>query len=130
VEEGALRPAIAIMARELAAIVRARCGTPRRGDVDLRDAAAKAEMALPPPLGLPAPIKPAPELPVRCCSNSDDLAKRSNGSSGTLSAAPTRTLSVLGLARALAAVRPHRRRAPRYTEVLANFEHADPICLS
>ena len=59
--EGDLRPAIALMEREVAAAIAHAAG---RGDEAVRilQAAAEREAQLPPPLGLPAPIKPAPEL--------------------------------------------------------------------
>src|SRR5262249_20426695 len=59
--EGDLRPAIAIMERELGAQIVFADG---RYDLALTivRGAADAELRLPPPLGLPIPIKPAPEL--------------------------------------------------------------------
>ena len=59
--EGDLRPAIAIMQQEVAAIISLVEG--RSGEaVEALRAAARAESRLPAPLGLPTPIKPAPEL--------------------------------------------------------------------
>src|SRR5439155_14809519 len=60
-QEGDLRPAIAIMERELAAVIDLAAGR-RDSALDILEAAARAELALPAPFGLPAPIKPAPEL--------------------------------------------------------------------
>ncbi len=59
--EGDLRPAIAIMEREVAAVIAHAAG---RADEAVRmlTEAAQQESQLPAPLGLPAPIKPAPEL--------------------------------------------------------------------
>jgi tetratricopeptide (TPR) repeat protein len=124
VEEGALRPAIAIMARELAAI--AALGAGRRDEATsiLRDAAA-AEMALPPPLGLPAPIKPAPELLGEVLLELGRPGEAIQWFERTLERSANRSLSILGLARALAAVGRTGDAHRRYRELLANFEHAD-----
>ncbi len=59
--EGDLRPAIAIMERELAALIALGAGR-RDESIALLRGAAEAEAQLPAPLGLPAPIQPAPEL--------------------------------------------------------------------
>ena len=124
VEEGALRPAIAIMARELAAI--AALGAGRRDEATsiLRGAAA-AEMALPPPLGLPAPIKPAPELLGEVLLELGRPGEAIQWFERTLERSANRSLSILGLARALAAVGRTGDAHRRYRELLANFEHAD-----
>jgi tetratricopeptide (TPR) repeat protein len=124
-DEGALRPAISIMAQELAAVIALAAG---RGDEALsilRDA-ADAEIALPPPLGLPAPIKPAPELLGEVLLEFSRPGEAIEWFERALLRNANRSLSVLGLARALAAVGRTDDARRRYTEVLANFEHADP----
>src|SRR5262245_59641840 len=60
-QEGDLRPAIAIMERDVAGLIELSAGRRERA-VEFLQAAAAAELKLPPPLGLPEPVKPAPEL--------------------------------------------------------------------
>ena len=60
-QEGDMRPAIAIMERQVSAIIELAAGH-RDKAVDILNAAADDELKLPPPLGLPAPIKPSAEL--------------------------------------------------------------------
>jgi tetratricopeptide (TPR) repeat protein len=124
VEEGALRPAIAIMARELAAIGALAAGRRDQATAILREAAA-AEMALPSPLGLPAPIKPAPELLGEVLVEIARPGEAIEWFEHALARTPNRSLSVLGLARALTAVGRTEDARRRYRDVLANFEHAD-----
>jgi tetratricopeptide (TPR) repeat protein len=122
--EGDLRPAIALMERELAAAIAHAAG---RGDEAVRilQAAAEREAQLPPPLGLPAPIKPAPELlgevlvalgrPVEAIPLFEQALRRN----------PNRSLSVLGLARASAAAGNADAARLHYRALLSNFDGAD-----
>src|SRR5207247_3016621 len=55
--EGDLRPAIAIMEREVSALIALEGGRVDEAVQELR-AATKTELELPPPLGLPQPVKP------------------------------------------------------------------------
>ncbi|MBI3493885.1 MAG: hypothetical protein HY047_19220 [Acidobacteria bacterium] len=123
-QEGDLRPAIAIMEREVAALIELAGG--RRDDaVGILRAAANAEGEFPPPLGLPAPVKPAPELlgevlleigRPREAVEPFELALRRNAN---------RSLSVLGLARAAAALGDGTTADRHYKQLLANYDGAD-----
>jgi tetratricopeptide (TPR) repeat protein len=122
--EGDLRPAIAIMERELAALVAFADGRNEESIALLRGAAA-AEAQLPAPLGLPAPIKPAPELLGEVLTEAGRPGDAIAAFEAALARNANRSLSVLGLARAAAASgRPDVSRR-RYTELLASFDSAD-----
>lgn len=122
--EGDLRPAIAIMERELAALIALGAGR-RDESIALLRGAAELEAQLPAPLGLPAPIQPAPELlgevlvevgrPVEAIASFESVLQRY----------ANRSRTVLGLARAAAAAGQTEASHRRYTELLANFDGAD-----
>ena len=80
-EEGALKPAIAVMERELAGLIALAAGRTDEAVATLVSA-ARAELEMPPPLGLPQPIKPAPELLGEVLSQVANRRTRWNGSSG------------------------------------------------
>jgi tetratricopeptide (TPR) repeat protein len=123
-EEGDLRAAIVVMEGELAAIVALAAG--RRDEaVSLLRTATASEIALPAPLGLPAPIKPAPELLGEVLVEIARPGEAIEWFEHALARTPNRSLSVLGLARALTAVGRTEDARRRYRDVLANFEHAD-----
>jgi tetratricopeptide (TPR) repeat protein len=123
-QEGDLRPSIAIMEREVAAILALAAG--RRDEaVGILNAAAQAELNLPAPFGLPSPPKPAPELlgevliEIGRPQDADVWFERA------LSRNANRTLSVLGRARAAVASGQPAAARQHYEALLANFEHAD-----
>ena len=122
--EGDLRPAIAIMEREIAAVVAHAAG---RGDEAVRilTAAAQQESQLPAPLGLPAPIKPAPELAGEVLLALGRAREAVPLFEQALARNPNRTRSVVGLARAASAAGdvPGARR--HYSALLENFKEAD-----
>ena len=122
--EGDLRPAIAIMERELAAMIALRAGRPDESVALLR-AAADAEAQLPAPLGLPAPIKPAPELLGEVLIEIGRPAEALAPFEAALARNANRSLSVLGLARAAAASGQSDASRRRYTELLASLDAAD-----
>jgi tetratricopeptide (TPR) repeat protein len=122
--EGDLRPAIAIMERELAALLALGAGH-RDESVALLRAAADAEARLPAPLGLPAPIKPAPELLGEVLAEIGRPADAMQCFEAVLARSANRSLSVLGLARAAAAAGQPEASRRRYTELLASFDAAD-----
>jgi tetratricopeptide (TPR) repeat protein len=122
--EGDLRPAIAIMERELAALVALGAGR-RDESIALLRAAADAEMKLPAPLGLPAPIKPAPELLGEVLTEIGRPAEAIAPFEAALTRHANRSSSVLGLARAAAAAGQPEASRRRYTELLASFDGAD-----
>jgi tetratricopeptide (TPR) repeat protein len=123
-QEGDLRPAIAIMEQQVAALIALAEG--QRDDAISRlRTASQAEVALPAPLGLPQPIKPAPELlgdvlfelgQPRLAIGPFEAALRRNAN---------RSLSMLGLARARAAVGEADAARKAYRELLASYENAD-----
>jgi tetratricopeptide (TPR) repeat protein len=123
-EEGDLRPAIAIMERELAALIELAADRQDRA-LDILRAAARAELDLPLPLGLPQPIKPAAELLGEVLLAAGKPQEATAAFEQTLQRHANRTLSVLGLARAGAALGRTDLARQHYRQVLANFDRAD-----
>src|SRR5207247_1049118 len=97
--EGDLRPAIAIMEREVAALIHRAAGRTDEA-VGILQAAARAELQLPPPLGLPEPVKPTPELLGEVLLDIGRPREAIEWFDQALGRNPNRSLSVLGLARA------------------------------
>jgi tetratricopeptide (TPR) repeat protein len=122
--EGDLRPAIAIMERELAALIALGAGRADEAVAVLR-AAADAERQLPAPLGLPAPVKPAPELLGEVLIEIGRPGEAIAPFETALTRHANRSLSVLGLARATAAAGQPEAAHRRYSELLASFDGAD-----
>jgi tetratricopeptide (TPR) repeat protein len=123
-EEGDARPAIAIMERELAAVIAFASG--RRDEaVTLADAAARAELALPAPLGPPLPVKPAPELFGEILLESGQAARARIAFEQTLQRHANRSLAVLGLARAAAALKQTATARENYRKLMDNWKGAD-----
>jgi tetratricopeptide (TPR) repeat protein len=122
--EGDLRPAIAIMERELAGTIAHASG--RRDDAVriLRDA-AQLEANLPAPLGLPAPLKPAPELLGELLVTLGRPREAIPFFDQALARNPNRTRSVLGLARAAKAAGDVAAARRHYAALLENFREAD-----
>jgi tetratricopeptide (TPR) repeat protein len=123
-EEGDLRPAIAIMERELSGVIALAAGRSDEATATL-EAAARAELGLPPPLGLPAPIKPAPELLAEVLLQAGKPADAVEWFNRAVARHANRSRSVLGLARAEAALGRRDEARKHYQQLLANFEHAD-----
>jgi len=123
-EEGDLRPAIAIMEREVAALIEVAAGRRDRA-MDILRAAARDELDLPPPLGLPEPIKPAPELLGELLLEVGRARDAADAFEQALRRNANRTLSVLGLARAETALGRVEAARRHYRQVLANFDRAD-----
>jgi tetratricopeptide (TPR) repeat protein len=123
-QEGDLRPVIAIMEREVAALIALAAG---RGDqaVEILRAAAQAEMQLPPPLGPPKPIKPAPELLGEVLLELGRPRDAMEPFRLALQRNANRTLSVLGLARAAMALGDTTSARTQYRALLANYDEAD-----
>jgi len=122
--EGDLRPAIAIMERELSALIQLATGY-RDDAIQTLQSAAKAELDLPAPLGLPQPVKPSPELLGEVLVEVGRAREAIERFGQTLRRHPNRSLSVLGLARAHAAVGELDASRRHYRELLANFSDAD-----
>lgn len=123
-QEGDLRPVIAIMEREVAALIELAADRPDRG-IDILRAAAHAELELPPPVGLPQPIKPAPELLGEVLLLAGRPQEAAAAFEQVLQRRANRTRSVLGLARAEAALGRTDAARRHYRQVLANFDRAD-----
>lgn len=123
-QEGDLRPAIAIMEREVAALIELAAGR-REQAVEILKAATQAELKLPAPLGLPAPIKPAPELLGEVLIELGRPAEAIEPFRQALGRNANRTLSVLGLARASAAGGEPGAARQHYLDLLASYERAD-----
>jgi tetratricopeptide (TPR) repeat protein len=97
--EGDLRPAIAIMERELAAVIAFAAGRHDEAIATMR-VAADAERQLPAPLGLPVPIKPAPELLGEMLLDAGRAGEAVEAFNQALARYANRAASVSGLARA------------------------------
>jgi tetratricopeptide (TPR) repeat protein len=123
-QEGDLRPVVAIMEREVAALIALAAG---RGDqaVEILRAAVQAEVQLPPPLGPPKPIKPAPELLGEVLLELGRPRDAVEPFRLTLQRNANRTLSVLGLARAAMALGDITAARTQYRALLANYDEAD-----
>jgi tetratricopeptide (TPR) repeat protein len=123
-QEGDLRPAIAIMEREVAGLIELAAGRRDRA-LEILQAAAAAELKLPPPLGLPAPLKPAPELLGEVLVEAGRAREAIEPFHQALRRHPNRSLSVLGLARAHAALGQTEAARTQYRALLANYDEAD-----
>ncbi|HMD36897.1 MAG TPA: tetratricopeptide repeat protein [Vicinamibacterales bacterium] len=123
-QEGDLRPAIAIMERELAAAIDLAAGRRSEALAALRSA-ADAELALPAPLGLPAPIKPAPEMLGEALLDAGRPQEAARAFEQTLRLHANRSLSTLGLARTAVAQGHAADAKTHYRRLLDNFAGAD-----
>jgi tetratricopeptide (TPR) repeat protein len=123
-EEGDLRPAAAIMERQVAATIAQVAGRGAEALAILR-AASDAERQLPPPLGLPIPLKPSAELFGEMLIDAGKPAEAVGAFDDALSRNRNRTLSVLGLARASAALGHSDAARGHYEQLLANLSKAD-----
>jgi tetratricopeptide (TPR) repeat protein len=123
-EEGDLRPAIAIMEREVAAVI-ALMGGRHQEAVDLLQVATRDELALPPPLGLPIPLIPAPELLGETLLELGRPAEARAAFDQALARNANRTRSVLGLARAATRLGDADAARTHYARVLDNYSGAD-----
>jgi tetratricopeptide (TPR) repeat protein len=123
-QEGDLRPAIAIMEREVAALI-ARAGGRGSEAIAILEAATRAELALPAPLGLPSPAKPAPELLGEMLLETGRAREAQQSFEQALGRNANRSLSVLGLARAAAALGDGTTARRHYEQLLANYGRAD-----
>ncbi len=123
-QEGDLRPAIAIMEREVAALI-ARAGGRGNETIAILEAATRAELALPAPLGLPSPAKPAAELLGEMLLEAGRPREAQASFDQALGRNANRSLSVLGLARAAMMLGDTSVGRQRYQELLANFDGVD-----
>lgn len=116
---------VAIMEKELAALLAVTGGRGEEAVARMQEAVV-LESQLPPPLGLPRPLKPASEL---CGEILLELGRPPEAAAAferALQRAPNRSLALLGLARASAAAGNRESARRNYGRFLANWSHADP----
>jgi tetratricopeptide (TPR) repeat protein len=123
-QEGDFRPVIAIMEKQVSALI-ALAGGRHEQAVDSLRAAARAEQQLPAPLGPPKPIKPSPELLGEVLLELGRPAEARAAFRQALQRNANRTLSVLGLARAATALGDKAGAGEHYRAVLTNYDEAD-----
>ncbi len=124
-QAGNLRGDAAVMEKQLSALVALAAG---RGDdavLRMREAVA-LERELPPPLGPPRPIKPAPELFGEILLELRRPREAAAEFERALERWPNRSLSLLGLARASASLADRDSARRHYARLLANWRSADP----
>ena len=116
---------VAVMEKELAALVAV--GDGRREDATARMQEAVAlERELPPPLGPPRPIKPASELFGEVLLELGRPGEAAAEFARALAQWPNRSLTLLGLARASAALGDRASARRYYRRLLVNWRSADP----
>ena len=115
---------VAVMERELAALMAVVAG---RGDdavARMREAVA-VERELPPPMGQPRPIKPASELFGEILLEIGKPREAAAEFERALARWPNRSPILLGLARASAALGDRATAGRYYKRLLANYKNAD-----
>jgi tetratricopeptide (TPR) repeat protein len=116
---------VAVMERELAALLAVAAGRSTEALARIQEAVA-LERQLPPPLGLPRPIKPASELSGEILLELGRPQEAAAAFEQALTRAPNRSLALLGLARASAARGDRESARRQYRRFLANWRSADP----
>jgi tetratricopeptide (TPR) repeat protein len=116
---------VAVMEKELAAVIALTAG---RGNeaVERMTEALALERRLPPPLGPPRPIKPASELFGEILLELGRPQEAAAQFERALHLWPNRSLSVLGAARAAAALGDRAAAHRHYQRLRANWRLADP----
>jgi tetratricopeptide (TPR) repeat protein len=123
-ESGKRQSDVAVMEKELAALLAVATG--RQGDAVLRMQEAVAlDRDLPPPLGPPRPIKPAPELFGEILLELGRPGEAAAEFEQALARWPNRSLSLLGRARASAALGDRESARRHYRRLLLNWRRAD-----
>ena len=123
-QEGDMRPVIAIMEKQVAALIELAAGRRDRA-VEILRAAMDAEQRLPAPLGPPKPIKPAAELLGEVLLEISRPREAIAPFQIALRRNANRTLSVWGLARATQASGDVTTSLAQYRALLANYSRAD-----
>jgi tetratricopeptide (TPR) repeat protein len=124
-ESGNRQSDVAVMEKELAALLALATG--REGDAVLRmREAAALDRDLPPPLGPPRPIKPAPELFGEILLELGRPGEAAAEFERALARWPNRSLTLLGRARASAALGDRESARRHYRRLLLNWRRADP----
>jgi tetratricopeptide (TPR) repeat protein len=124
-DKGAFKLDIAVMERELAGLLA--LGTGRSDDAlaRLREAVT-LEGELPPPMGPPRPLQPASELFGEVLLERGKPSEAAAEFERSLRRWPNRSRSVLGLARASAALGDREGARRVYRKLLDNWRLADP----
>ncbi len=124
-ESGQRQTDVAVMEKELAALLALAAG--RKADAILRmEEGVALDRGLPPPLGPPRPPKPAPELFGEILLELGRPGEAAAEFDRALARWPNRSLSVLGRARAAAALGDRESARRHYRRLLANWRNADP----
>jgi tetratricopeptide (TPR) repeat protein len=124
-ESGNRRADVAVMEKELAALMAVSAG--RGADAVARmQEAVGLERELPPPLGPPQPIKPAPELFGEMLLALGRPREAVGEFERALQRSPNRSLALLGLARTSAALGDRDAAHRHYGRLLLNWRSADP----
>jgi tetratricopeptide (TPR) repeat protein len=116
---------VAVMEKELAALIAVREGRREDAIARMREAVA-LERELPPPLGPPQPIKPAAELFGEILLELGRPREAAAEFAQALLRSPNRSLAVLGMARAAAALGDGDAARLHYRRLLDNWRSADP----
>jgi len=116
---------VAVMEKELAALLAVATGRPGDAVSRMQEAVA-LDRDLPPPLGPPRPIKPAPELFGEILLEQGRPGEAAAQFERALVRWPNRSLSLLGRARASAALGDRESARRHYRRLLLNWRGADP----
>jgi tetratricopeptide (TPR) repeat protein len=116
---------VAVMEKELAALVAVAGGRAEEAVARMQEAVV-LEGQLPPPLGLPRPLKPASELRGEILLELGRAQEAAAAFEQALTRAPNRSPALLGLARAAAARGDRESARAYYGRFLANWRSADP----
>ena len=116
---------VAVMEKELAALIAVGAGRGEDALLRMQEAVA-LERELPPPLGPPRPIKPAPELFGEILLEMGRPREAAAEFERALAGWPNRSLSLLGRARASVALGDRDSARRHYQRFLANWRSADP----
>jgi tetratricopeptide (TPR) repeat protein len=117
---------VAVMEKELAALLAASKGHGEEAVARMQEALI-LERQLPPPLGLPRPIKPASELLGEILLELGRPREAAAAFDQALGLWPNRSLALLGLARASAALGDRDSARRHYRRLLVNWRSADPV---
>ena len=121
---GSRQSDVAVMEKELAALVAVATGRKEEAVLRMQEAVA-LDRDLPPPMGPPRPIKPAPELFGEILLELGRPREAAAEFERSLARWPNRSLSLLGRARASAALGDRESARDHYRRLLLNWRAAD-----
>lgn len=125
-QAGNFRSDAAVMEQQLAGLIALAAGRSQDAVLRMQEAVA-LDRELPPPLGPPRPIKPTPELFGEMLLELNRPREAVAEFERALARWPNRSLSLLGLARASAALGDRESASSAYKRLLANWRSADPV---